>query len=114
MGNNLKEGPIGQQEQDQQHKFRDHDRKSWDIRKNEGGFVLRDRAGPGHQRACFCLPVMTGLMIAPGMEMKTSRGRLLKIDETGVADKSGDHPDHDQEAGHDYCGARDRTGSPIL
>jgi hypothetical protein len=29
VGNNLKEGPIGQQEQDQRHKFRDHERKAW-------------------------------------------------------------------------------------
>ncbi len=94
MGNNLKEGPIGQQEQDQRHKFRNHDRKSWDIRKNEGGFVLRDRASPGYQRTCFCLPMMTGVMIAPGMEMKTSGGRLLEINEAGVADEPGNYPDH--------------------
>ncbi len=87
MGDNLKEGPIGQQEQDQRHKFRNHDRKSWDIRQDECRFILRDGAGPGYQRACFGLPMMTGFMIAPGMEMKTSGSRLFKVDETGMTEK---------------------------
>ena len=95
MGDNLKEGPIGQQEQEQRHKFRNHEREAWNLWEDEGRFVLCHRTGPGHQRACFGLPMMTGLMIAPGMEMKNSRGRFLEINETRVADKPRDQSDHD-------------------
>jgi hypothetical protein len=95
VGNNLKEGPIGQQEQDQRHKFRDHERKAWNIRKDERRFVLRHRAGPGRQGTCLGLPMVTGVTVSPGMEMETSGGRLLEINEARVADKPRDQSDHD-------------------
>ena len=96
MGNNLKQGAIGQEQQHQRHKFRDHEREAWNVRKDERRFVLRHRAGPGRQGTCLGLTVVTGVTVSPCMEMEAPRGRFLEINETRVADKPRDHTYHDQ------------------
>jgi hypothetical protein len=47
------------------------------------------------QGTCLGLTMVTGVTVSPGMEMETSGGRLLEINEARVADKPRDHPDHD-------------------
>lgn len=96
VGRNLKQGAIGQEQQHQRHKFRDHEREAWNVREDERRFVLRHRAGPGREGTCLGLAVMTGIMIPPCVEMKTSGGRFLEIKEARVADKPRDHTYHDQ------------------
>lgn len=95
MGNNLKEGPIGQQEEDQRHKFRDHEREAWNLGQDERRFILSHRTGPGREGTCLGLAMVTGITVSPCMEMETSGGRFLEINETRVADKPRDQSDHD-------------------
>ena len=95
MGNNLKQGAIGQEQQHQRHKFRDHEREAWNVWKDERRFILRHGAGPGRQGTCLGLTVVTGVTVSPCMEMETPGGRLFEINEAGVANKPRDHPDHD-------------------
>lgn len=114
MGRNLKQGAIRQEQQQQRHKLRDHNRETWYVWKDERRFVLRHRAGPGRQGTCLCLPMVTGLMVAPGMKVKTSGGRLFKINETGMTENSCNQADGDQEASYDYCRSRRQTRSSML
>ena len=96
MGNNLKQGAIGQEQQHQRHKFRDHEREAWNVRKDERRFVLRHRAGPGRQGTRLRLAMVTGITVSPCMEMETPGGRLFEINKARMADKPRDHTYHDQ------------------
>lgn len=95
MGRNLKQGAIGQEQQHQRNKFRDHEREAWNLWEDEGRFVLCHRTGPGRQGTCLGLAMVTGITVSPCVEMKTSGGRFLEINETRVADKPRDQSDHD-------------------
>jgi len=70
VGRNLKQGAIRQEQQQQRHKLRDHNRKTWYVRKDERRFVLGHRAGPGRQGTCLGLTVVTRITVSPGMEME--------------------------------------------
>lgn len=95
MGRNLKQGTIRQQQQDQRNKDGDHKREARNVREDERAFILRHRAGPGGQGTRLSLAVMTRIVVPPGMEMKTSGGRLFEINEAGVADKPRNQSDRD-------------------
>ena len=96
VGNNLKEGPIGQQEEDQRDKSRDLQREAWNVWKDERRFILRHGAGPGRQGTRLRLAMVTGITVSPCMEMETPGGRLFEINKARMADKPRDHTYHDQ------------------
>ena len=96
VGRNLKQGAIGQEQQHQRHKFRDHEREAWNVWKDERRFILRHGAGPGRQGTCLGLTVVTGVTVSPCMEMETPGGRLFEINKARMADKPRDHTYHDQ------------------
>ncbi len=104
----------GEHNEGEGNKEGDQQRKSRDIREDECSVILRDCASPRDKRTCLCLPMVTGLMVAPGMEVKTSGGRLFKIDEAGMTKNSRNQADSNQEAGHDDCRARRQTRSSML
>ena len=112
MGRNLKQGAIGQQEHDQRHKLRDHNRETWYVRKDERRFVLRHRAGPGRQGTCLGLTVVTGITVSPGMEMETPRGRPFEINKARVTHEAGNHTDSHQQTGDDKEHLRGPPRSP--
>ena len=93
---------IGDIQQEEKDKKRYHGRESRNIRENKGGVVLHDRAGPTDQWMDFVSPVMTGVQVVPGVEMKTTGLGLLKIKKTGVAHKPRSDVNHDQKTGYHY------------
>lgn len=58
--------------------------------------------------------MMAGILVSPGMEMKTPGSRLFKINETSVAEKPGDQPDDDQQTGDRQRRARRQAESMML
>jgi hypothetical protein len=57
--------------------------------------------------------MVTGFVISSGMEVKTSGGRLLEINEAGVTQKPCDQPDGDQQTGDGHRRARRQAGSTM-
>lgn len=102
MGRNKHSARIGDIQQKERNKKREHDRELRNIRENKGGIVLHDRTGPIGQRMKLAPPVMTGIQIAPGVEVKTTGLGLLKIKKAGVTYKPSNNMNHYEEAGNPY------------
>ncbi len=109
MSRNRYSAGIGDIQQEEKDKKRHHDWESRNIRKKKDGVVLHNRAGPTDQWMDFVPPVMTGVQVVPGVEVKTTGLGLLKIKKTGVAHKPRDDVNHDQKAGYHYSNACSHT-----
>jgi hypothetical protein len=114
MGRNKHSACIGDIQQEENGKKRYHDRELRNIRKNKGGIVLHDRAGPPGQRIDFTPPVMTRIQITSGVKVKTTDLGLLKVKKTGVTDKPSNEVNHDEEAGNPYSHTCNHTRLSIV
>ncbi len=97
------------QQRDKGNKQRYHHRETRNLRQNICRVILSHHAGPTGQRMDFAPPVMTGVQVVPGVEMKTTGLGLLKIKKTGVAHKPRDDVNHDQKTGYHYSYACSHT-----
>lgn len=105
MGRNKHSACIGDIQQEENGKKRYHDRELRNIRKNKGGIVLHDRAGPPGQRMDFAPPVMTRIQITSGVKVKTTGLGFLKIKKTGVTHKPSNEVNHNEKARYRYSSA---------
>lgn len=90
MGRDQRETSIGNQEQDQRHENRHHDRQPRNVRQHKGRVILSDIARPGDQRSELGATVVAGVVITTPVKIERPDRRLFEFVETGRAHDSGD------------------------
>ena len=106
--------PAGDTEESQRNQERYDDRQRGAIRQHEIRIVLRHFACPGDERTHRLAAVVTGVMVAPVMEIKDARRGGVELVEAGGTDSDGQDPDTDQKAGQPRegtTGAHNRYGT---
>ena len=83
MGRDQRETSIGNQEQDQRHENRHHDRQTRNLRQYEGRVILGNVAGPGDQRSELGATVVAGVVITTPVKIERPDRRLFEFVEAG-------------------------------
>ncbi len=90
MGRNQEKRSIRNEQKNQRHEDRYHDRQAGNLGQDKRPFILRHRAGPGDQRSKLGATVMAGVVITAAMKIERPDRGLFEFIEAGRANDPSD------------------------